>query len=101
MRHCVGSCEMYRNCGAACASSVLNGHEQPYINSPVGSYDYWDTCMDLYNNSVGKHLAGRKGSCESLCKTALGHGNLSLNQGFGYGKAKVDCSQWMKTPLRR
>ncbi len=96
IRHCVGSCMMNRHCGAKCAMTVLNDHEAQWMDSAPGSYNYLDTCMDLFNNSVGKNLARYKGTCIDLCTTALSHGSLSMNQGLGFKKANVDCTQWMK-----
>ena len=105
LRHCIGACELYRNCGSACAETVLGGHEalgrtsahvSPLLSDNDRRDSFEDTCMDLFNNGVGLRVSKQNGSCESLCLKALDTGNLLLRQKLGrrgFGISDINCSK--------
>jgi len=92
VRHCVWSCLMSQECGSICSEFVGISHEDENYGTTDPNLAL-DTCYDLYNNYIGRLLAGRPGkdNCEQRCNKALNGGGLATREGKC---AKIDCNKW-------
>lgn len=69
-KHAYWSCEMTQEIGGANAKNIADAHEDN-PRQPAQEYD-----MDIRNNTVGRVIGGRGGSCDRAITEALNSGQL-------------------------